>query len=186
MPVTWRPSRFDSRLLLSCALALLLSELAQAQPGQFSRDFAAVWHRATDYTFEVAESMPDSLYGYRPVDSVFSFAEHLLHLEHNLYSLSDRFVAPGEEIDFSPSNGEALGKPEILTRLRRATDHVQQLLDSLPDTQAQAVAERFWGPDPITQAGIFLLMRDHMTHHRGQLIVYLRLNGIRPPRYRGW
>jgi hypothetical protein len=26
----------------------------------------------------------------------------------------------------------------------------------------------------------------HQTHHRGQLVVYLRLKGIKPPQYRGW
>jgi uncharacterized damage-inducible protein DinB len=25
---------------------------------------------------------------------------------------------------------------------------------------------------------------DHITHHRGQIVVYLRLNGIKPPQYR--
>jgi len=25
-----------------------------------------------------------------------------------------------------------------------------------------------------------------VTHHRGQLVVYLRLNGILPPNYVGW
>jgi uncharacterized damage-inducible protein DinB len=30
------------------------------------------------------------------------------------------------------------------------------------------------------------LMHDHHTHHRGQIIVYLRLNGLKPPKYVGW
>lgn len=30
---------------------------------------------------------------------------------------------------------------------------------------------------------IFLLLSDHITHHRGQMLVHLRLNGIVPPRY---
>jgi len=31
-----------------------------------------------------------------------------------------------------------------------------------------------------------VLLNDHQTHHRGQLVVYLRLNGIKPPAYIGW
>jgi uncharacterized damage-inducible protein DinB len=34
-----------------------------------------------------------------------------------------------------------------------------------------------------TKRQILLLLSDHITHHRGQMIVYLRLNGISPPRY---
>jgi uncharacterized damage-inducible protein DinB len=30
------------------------------------------------------------------------------------------------------------------------------------------------------------LLNDHQAHHRGQLIVYLRLKGITPPPYTGW
>jgi uncharacterized damage-inducible protein DinB len=30
---------------------------------------------------------------------------------------------------------------------------------------------------------LFMLLADHITHHRGQMLVYLRLNGLVPPRY---
>ncbi|OYY03206.1 MAG: DinB family protein, partial [Sphingobacteriia bacterium 35-40-5] len=30
------------------------------------------------------------------------------------------------------------------------------------------------------------LIQDHQTHHRAQLIVYLRLNMLNPPNYTGW
>jgi uncharacterized damage-inducible protein DinB len=39
---------------------------------------------------------------------------------------------------------------------------------------------------PITRRQILILMHDHQTHHLGQLIVYLRLKGIKPPDYIGW
>ena len=34
-----------------------------------------------------------------------------------------------------------------------------------------------------TKRQIFLLLADHITHHRGQMLVYMRLNGLVPPRY---
>jgi uncharacterized damage-inducible protein DinB len=27
------------------------------------------------------------------------------------------------------------------------------------------------------------MIADHITHHRGQMLVYMRLNGLKPPRY---
>ena len=30
------------------------------------------------------------------------------------------------------------------------------------------------------------LIQDHQAHHVGQIIVYLRLNTIEPPKYIGW
>lgn len=34
-----------------------------------------------------------------------------------------------------------------------------------------------------TKRQILLLLADHITHHRGQMLVYMRLNEIVPPRY---
>ena len=34
-----------------------------------------------------------------------------------------------------------------------------------------------------TKRQIFMLLADHITHHRGQMLVYMRLNGLVPPRY---
>jgi uncharacterized damage-inducible protein DinB len=39
---------------------------------------------------------------------------------------------------------------------------------------------------PKTKLQILNLMQDHVTHRRGQLIVYLNLNDIQPPKYTGW
>ncbi len=34
-----------------------------------------------------------------------------------------------------------------------------------------------------TKRQVLLLLADHITHHRGQMLVYMRLNGLKPPRY---
>ena len=34
-----------------------------------------------------------------------------------------------------------------------------------------------------TKRQILMLLADHITHHRGQMLVYMRLNGLVPPRY---
>jgi len=34
-----------------------------------------------------------------------------------------------------------------------------------------------------TRRQFFMLMADHVTHHRAQMLVYLRLKGIVPPKY---
>ncbi|HET7002705.1 MAG TPA: DinB family protein, partial [Puia sp.] len=39
---------------------------------------------------------------------------------------------------------------------------------------------------PMNKLQILNLLNDHQTHHRAQLIVYLRINGFKPPDYVGW
>ncbi|MGK0251702.1 MAG: putative damage-inducible protein DinB, partial [Gammaproteobacteria bacterium] len=48
----------------------------------------------------------------------------------------------------------------------------------------KGTVEFFAGPKSRMQ--ILNLLQDHVTHHRGQLIVYLNLNSIEPPQYSGW
>ena len=40
----------------------------------------------------------------------------------------------------------------------------------------------YFGSDR-TKRQVLLLLADHITHHRGQMLVYMRLNGLKPPRY---
>ena len=40
----------------------------------------------------------------------------------------------------------------------------------------------YFGSDR-TKRQVLLLLADHITHHRGQMLVYMRLNGQKPPRY---
>ncbi len=40
----------------------------------------------------------------------------------------------------------------------------------------------YFGADR-TKRQILLLLSDHITHHRAQMLVNMRLNGLTPPRY---
>ena len=40
----------------------------------------------------------------------------------------------------------------------------------------------YFGADR-TKRQILILLADHITHHRGQMLVYMRRNGLKPPRY---
>ncbi|MFA9454721.1 MAG: DinB family protein [Candidatus Aminicenantaceae bacterium] len=40
------------------------------------------------------------------------------------------------------------------------------------------------GKNKLAAWKLVLFCVDHITHHRGQTVVYLRLNGIKPPQYR--
>ena len=55
--------------------------------------------------------------------------------------------------------------------------------NATPETFSDEVTF-FSGPKSKLQ--IMNLMQDHVSHHRGQLVVYLNLNEIEPPRYVGW
>lgn len=142
-----------------------------------------VWQRAIEYTMEVAKAMPAEKYNFKPTDISMTFHEQMVHLVNNLGFLSGKIT--GNQVDFlkSAEPGE-LEKEEIISYLRKAFRHVSRLMEESDDTTVQEMIE--FGGEEIPKENIFYLMRDHMTHHRAQAVLYLRMNGIEPPKYRGW
>ena len=76
------------------------------------------------------------------------------------------------------------GKAAVIEILSDAYDMGMMAHKNLSGKQLDVIVPFFAGP--MTRRQILILMHDHQTHHLGQLIVYLRLKGIKPPDYVGW
>ncbi|WP_338393953.1 DinB family protein [Fulvitalea axinellae] len=163
---------------------------ANAQEGHsFADEFTPVWQRAKAYTLELAELMPEEKYGYKPTEDIMSFREHLQHLIKNFAALQT-YVTGNKQCELSDktANLDQLDKKQLIALTGQAFDFIDKLANNTSDAEAQApLAKPFFakGVD-MNKRKIFYLLRDHTTHHRGQLVIYLRMNGIKPPRYRGW
>jgi uncharacterized damage-inducible protein DinB len=162
-----------------CGVFLIFSILTHAQTEPMRNDFLSKWDNATSYTIEVAEAMPAAGYAFQPTEDVRSFADQLIHMADNMIWLSSTYLA-GEA--FTKEVPE--GKEAILDYLKRSLDYTRQTLETLDLSTLDEEVQFFAGP--MTRRRVVLLVNDHLTHHRGQLILYLRLQGIQPPRYRGW
>lgn len=166
---------------------LNVSPLAVAQPvqpaGTVLDAASSRLQRAHAYTALVAESMPDSLYSYRPTVESMSFARQLTHLCANLGRLSGEIL--GDTLN--PVSEEHLNyasKAEVVQLIDRTYRFAAGMLTTLPPSALADTVSFFAGP--LTKLQIVNLIFDHQTHHRAQALVYLRLNGIEPPRYTGW
>ncbi|MDH5602617.1 MAG: DinB family protein [Cyclobacteriaceae bacterium] len=169
-------------LSLLATLILSVPELS-GQASDFSKDFSPLWNRACDYTLEVAEMMPEENYSYKPTEKVMSFQAELLHVTLNLYGLCSRYIK-GEKVQ-TPDKNKEYTKKELITELKKAFDYVNETLETISDSETREEIKLFTG-DYYKKERVFYLMRDHMTHHRAQMITYLRMNNIEPPSYRGW
>ncbi len=135
------------------------------------------------YTLKVANLMPEEKYGFKPVPGEMSFGEQLLHLSANLNWLTSAYILKSK----SPVTKAAIQvqkKDEILQVLNNTYDFAIAALKSFDAAQLADTVSFFAGPK--TRLQIINLINDHQTHHRAQVIVYLRLNGIKPPEYVGW
>lgn len=168
--------------LISCIPGNVIAQTENSN--DFTEDFLPVWKRAEAYILAVAEAMPEEKYSYKPTPEVFSFGEQIMHIAANLQNLTGTYITGQNPV---PAEGktEERSKKEVIRHLQDALDLVTQALETLSKSTEEGEAHLFKGTE-MNKKSFFLLMRDHMTHHRAQMILYLRMNSIKPPGYVGW
>ena len=137
---------------------------------------------AKTYTLAIAEKLDEDKFDFKPVKEEMTFREQVLHITQNMYWLSSTYL-----------NGESLGLKikdegqsiqDIKSQYLEIGKYTLKVLQNLEENELSERVNFFAGN--LTRWQIFELMHDHHTHHRGQIIVYLRLNGFKPPKYVGW
>jgi len=141
---------------------------------------------AMNYTLQVAEAMPVDGYEYKPTEDQLTFKEQLIHVGENLYWLSAVYL---REVDNPVKSNkvvaEEMSKDEVITWVLGAYEYAMESIIGL--TEEEMVKEFPWRDGLKLNKGQFInLIHDHQTHHRGQMIVYLRMNHVIPPKYVGW
>lgn len=147
------------------------------------------WDNSKAYTLELLESIPEDSLDYAPTPDQMSVRAQFQHMAGNMYGLSRRFIGyqpDGHDQDAINAmlKDTTLNKAGLATALEMGYAYVSAALASYSETEFEEEVDFFAGPKSRRQ--VFWVLQDHATHHRAQLIVYARLLGIEPPRYRGW
>jgi uncharacterized damage-inducible protein DinB len=169
------------RLLLAAALLGPLPAVAQSDDGL--TESVKKWERATAYTLELARALPPAAYGFRPVPEEMTFGQQLDHVAQNMTWLAGGHLA-ANKFAHPLATKKNRTPEETLEVLTAALAYARDAIAHTPPASLGERRDFFAGP--MTKRQIIALMHDHHTHHRGQLVVYLRLHGIKPPSYRGW
>ena len=166
------------------AIAFILMMICQVSYGQesFLSDYKLKWKNAAEYTLEFARAMPEDYYTYTPMPVEMTFREQIRHIAGNMVWLSSSYL-DGSKTHIDPTKAGNT-KKEIVAMLEKAFEYASQTIDGLTEKELNESVEFFAGK--MTRRRILLLMTDHVTHHRGQLVVYLRMKGVEPPKYVGW
>jgi hypothetical protein len=152
------------------------------------------WERAKAYTQEYLEAMPASKYGFRPVDSVRTFAEQMLHLALSNTGMS--LIGSGAKnanahLFFNQGFGKsasAQAKDSVVFYVNTSYDIAITCIRNMDFKKLDEEVSRMMpgGKRTTTRLGWLLKAFEHQTHHRGQCTVYLRTAGIRPPKEKIW
>ena len=149
-----------------------------AQDYHFKNEFLAKWKNSKEYTLKVASLMPEDHYDFSPAQGVRTFREQLDHISEAMV------YHAGLSLNISNNSSKGHSKETILRNLKDNFEKVEQAILQL-DEQDFEEKVKFWD-GPTTQRKLLELTYDHITHHRAQAIVYLRMKNIKPPNYIGW
>lgn len=169
-------------LLLAIGVPVLQMK-AQAVDALFLEAARKKLTSSKDYTLQVAALMPAEQYQFQPAEHEMNFGEQLLHLSANLGWLSSTYLT-NEQNPVQKADMRILQKDSIIAVVTRTYDYALQALNRFPPDLLKENVTFFAGP--MNKLQIINLINDHQTHHRGQLMVYLRLKKITPPDYVGW
>jgi uncharacterized damage-inducible protein DinB len=142
-------------------------------------DVQGDWARGYALLIGVAEAMPEDKFGVKPTPAQESFGQRLMHVANIDLKLVSTL---GGKTQAPMVNAKAASKTEIVAALRQVSDYGSAVLKEFNDQQ---LAERvtsmpFLGPTASRLRVIYFAMT-HSQDIYGQLVVYLRLNGITPP-----
>lgn len=176
-----RPTSIKLAFLL---IVLSFSEHAFAQAANDSLlvQLSRKWMNAKSYSSHMAELMPEEFYSFKPSIEEMSYGQQLLHIANNIIMLSTGYLSA--PVSLNAKNVNPLDKAAVIKTLNTAYDMALFTHRNIKPEQLDEMVKFFAGP--LSKRQILLLLHDHQTHHVGQLIVYLRLKGIKPVDYIGW
>lgn len=166
-----------SNLVRVALLPIVLSHGAPAMTDDPSlAGVRTVFGIVRQYIEESAEVIPESLYDYRPSDDVRSIREILGHVANTAY-LSCA-VANSEQEPEHPDFEKSASKGEVLAALREAFDYCREAYQMSSPRVNESVV---FGGQRHTRLSFLALNVAHEFEHYGNLVTYMRINGIVPP-----
>ncbi len=133
---------------------------------------------------DAADAMPEDKYNFAPTSGEFkgvrTFAEQVKHAAATNYLIFAGIL--GEKPPATDENGPALkGKAEIMKYLRDSFAYGHKAVATINEKNLVEEIKSPFGHGTATRLGLTTLIISHGSNHYGQLVEYLRMNGIVPP-----
>ena len=170
-----------SALLFLCVCALAAAAQPAAQGNPITQALRSSWAEAKTNFRRSADVMPEANYGFKPVDSVRSYGAILAHVAGAAYEFCA--AAKGEKTPHAEDEFEksAKTKADIVKALDASIAYCDEVYKTLDDAKAaQMSAGAFGGPQGARAANL-IGNTNHFNEHYGNIVTYLRINGLVPP-----
>lgn len=190
------------RLLTSCCVSLLLLAacgIAAAQTPASNPDVRRTASQILDHSVDnveneftsAAEAMPEDKYSFAPTNGEFkgvrTFAQQVKHVAAVNYIIAAAILEEKPPVELGGENGpdSIKSKADILKFLKDSFAYQHKAMNFLTDANLVGTVKAPFGDSKASRLGLATLSIAHPFDHYGQMVEYLRMNGIVPPASRG-
>ncbi|MGI9101883.1 MAG: DinB family protein [Terriglobales bacterium] len=169
---------------------------APAQPSQ-PPTITMILERSLGYPesefVPAAEAMPEDKYNFAPSPSngefkgVRTFGQQVRHVAAAQYMIAAAILSEKPPVELGGENGpETLKtKAEIVQFLKDSFVYMHKAYTSINESNATGQVQNPFGKNKVSRLSLAVLNVGHDFDHYGQMVEYLRMNGIIPPASRG-
>lgn len=165
-------------LLLVLLMGLPAPALAQADGQPVTQSLLGLHDITVTHLMKTAEILDESLYAYRPTDQVRTAGQILAHVASAQFAFCS---AAASQQNPAQENYEetTTTKATIVEALKTGFAYCADIYATMTDADG-AQTRDFFG-SPMAGAAILAFNSAHNYEHYGNLVTYMRLNGIVPP-----
>lgn len=150
---------------------------------KLKEELKVAWARSEQLTMVNIDQMPPELFTFKYTPEAMSFGEQWRHcIIYTCGQLSGRagLTNPYKDVKLPVQ----MKKDHVIKEMQNLYDFVQKSIDDISADKLLSTCD--FGGDTIPVWRLFYAMENHIIHHRGQCVVYLRLKGVIPKGYYGW
>jgi uncharacterized damage-inducible protein DinB len=173
------------------ALPLLLSPLSAQTKPEAPRTVSQVMDWAVSGVerefVPAAEAMPEDKYAYAPTGGEFkgvrSFAQQVKHVAAVNYLVAADMLGEKPPVELGGESGpdSVKTKADIVKFLKDSFAYAHKAIAATNEKNQVEPIKSPFGEGTTTRLGMATLIVGHCFDHYGQMVVYLRSNGIIPP-----
>jgi hypothetical protein len=178
---------------LAAVLCLCSLGLAQSKEGQKSVSQVldkAVTSMEGEFV-SAAEAMPADKYDFAPTNGEFkgvrTFAQQIKHVAAVNYILGAGILGEKPPVDLKGENGpdDLKSKADIVKFLKDSFAYAHKAIATITEANLVEPIPPPFGKEKTTRLALASTFAWHGFDHYGQMVEYLRMNGIVPPASRG-
>jgi uncharacterized damage-inducible protein DinB len=134
-----------------------------------------------------AEAMPEDKYGFAPTNGEFkdvrTFAQQVKHVAAVNYIVGATILGEKPPVDTGEEKGpdSVKTKADILKFLKDSFAYAHKAVASINDANSLEPIKNPFAKESATRLGMATVFAWHGFDHYGQMVEYLRMNGIVPP-----